>query len=72
MALCEFFVAPGTFPQQRAKTFNTAANLRDGGAKTTNNRSLSGRILRILLGRNEVATLWQEGGRYQTHCCGSC
>ena len=60
-ALCEFFVAPGTFPRQRAKTFDTAAILRDGGAKTTNNCSLSGRILRILLGRNGVATLGSSG-----------
>ena len=34
VALHEFFVAPGTFPQQRAKTFDTAAILCDDRAKT--------------------------------------
>ena len=47
-----------------AKTFDTAAILRDGGAKTTNNCSLSGRILRILLGRNGVATLGSSGNLF--------
>ena len=33
MALCEFFVAPRTFPWQSAKSFDTAAILYKGGAK---------------------------------------
>ena len=61
MPLSEFFVAPGTFPRLRAKAFDTAAILHDGGAKTANDCSLSDRLLLSLMGRSRVATRGTSG-----------